>query len=49
MIDQNLKKSFILTAENREKDRMGSELQRMKEVIAEVVSENIALKKKNIM
>lgn len=35
-------------AEDREKIRMGSEIQRMKDVIAEVVSENIALKKKNM-
>ena len=35
-------------AEDREKMRMSSEIQRMKEVIAEVVSENIELKKKNM-
>ena len=35
-------------AEDREKERMDSEIQRMKNVIAEVVSENIALKKKNM-
>jgi transposase-like protein len=35
-------------AEDREKERMGAEIQRMKDVIAEVVTENIALKKKNM-
>ncbi len=35
-------------AEDREKEKMGFEIQRMKDVIAEVVSENIALKKKNM-
>lgn len=35
-------------SEDREKERMDSEIQRMKNVIAEVVSENIALKKKNM-
>ena len=37
-----------IAANDREKERMGSEIQRMKDVIAEVVSENIALKKKNM-
>jgi Transposase and inactivated derivatives len=35
-------------AEDREKQRMQSEIQRMKDVIAEVVSENIEIKKKNL-
>jgi transposase-like protein len=35
-------------AEDREKKRMESEIQRMKDVIAEVVSENIVIKKKNM-
>lgn len=35
-------------AEDREKYRMDAELQRMKDVITEVVTENIALKKKNM-
>lgn len=35
-------------AVDREKDRMASEISRMKEVIAEVVTENIDLKKKNM-
>lgn len=35
-------------AEDREKKRMESEIQRMKDVIAEVVSENIEIKKKNM-
>lgn len=35
-----------ISADNREKERMGSEIQRMKDVIAEVVSENIVLKKR---
>jgi len=35
-------------AEDREKVKMASEIQRMKDVIAEVVTENIALKKKNM-
>lgn len=36
------------TAEDREKKRMEAEIQRMKDVIAEVVSENIVIKKKNM-
>jgi transposase-like protein len=36
-------------AEDREKKRMENEIQRMKEVIAEVVSENIEIKKKNLV
>jgi transposase-like protein len=35
-------------AQDREKQRMESEIQRMKDVIAEVVSENIVIKKKNM-
>lgn len=35
-------------ADDREKRRMESEIQRMKDVIAEVVSENIEIKKKNM-
>lgn len=35
-------------AEDREKKRMEAEIQRMKDVIAEVVSENIVIKKKNM-
>ncbi len=35
-------------AENREREKMELEIQRMKDVIAEVVSENITLKKKNM-
>ena len=35
-------------AEDREKKRMAAEIQRMKDVIAEVVSENIEIKKKNM-
>jgi transposase-like protein len=35
-------------AEEREKKRMEAEIQRMKDVIAEVVSENIVIKKKNM-
>lgn len=35
-------------AGDREKQRMESDIKRMKDVIAEVVSENIELKKKNI-
>jgi hypothetical protein len=35
-------------ASDREKERMSSEIARMKEVIAEVVTENIDLKKKNM-
>lgn len=34
-------------AEDREKQRLESDINRMKDVIAEVVSENIELKKKN--
>jgi transposase-like protein len=36
------------SAEEREKQRMESDIKRMKDVIAEVVSENIELKKKNM-
>ena len=36
------------TVEGREKIKMVAEIQRMKDVIAEVVTENIALKKKNL-
>lgn len=36
-------------AEDREKKRMENEIQRIKEVIAEVVSENIEIKKKNLV
>jgi transposase len=35
-------------AEDREKQRMQTEIQRMKDVIAEVASENIEIKKKNL-
>ena len=35
-------------AEDREKVKMAAEIRRMKDVIAEVVTENIALKKKNM-
>jgi transposase-like protein len=35
-------------AGEREKKRMADEIQRMKDVIAEVVSENIEIKKKNM-
>lgn len=35
-------------ADDREKKRMEAEIQRMKDVIAEVVSENIEIKKKNM-
>lgn len=37
-----------MAAEDREKKRMEIEIQRMKDVIAEVVSENIEIKKKNM-
>jgi transposase-like protein len=36
------------TAEDREKQRMREEISRMKDVIAEIASENIELKKKNM-
>jgi len=35
-------------AEDREKKRMEAEIQRMKDVITEVVTENISIKKKNM-
>ena len=35
-------------AEDREKQRMQEEIRRMKDVIAEIASENIELKKKNL-
>jgi transposase-like protein len=36
------------SAEDREKQRMADEIQRMKDVITEIASENIVLKKKNM-
>ena len=36
-------------AEDREKQRMQEEIDRMKDVIAEIASENIELKKKNLV